>query len=325
LLLCIVLSVDAAPFTLTGYWGQDGGGDEPTLINTCNDPSWDILIISFIDVFGSNQPIHLDLSDHCSDTFPGSRLLHCPAVGDDITQCQSMGKKILLSLGGADGSYGFTSTADAQSVAKVIWDMFLGGNSTTRPFDSGIIDGVDLDIESNDPKYYADFITTLRGLYSTDKSRTYYITGAPQCVYPDASLGPDSSTLHNTALSHAWFDWVNIQFYNNDCGVNKYPRVDFNYVTWAKNLPVDNPNPSVKIVIGLIASSQAGGGYVPASTVASIIQTYNQSAQLAGVMMWDVGSAIKNSNYQKQIKAVLHSINSQNHILHTERETEEME
>jgi len=144
-------------------------------------------------------------------------------------------------------------------------------------------------------------------------------------VYPDASLGPDSSTLHNTALSHAWFDWVNIQFYNNDCGVNKYPRVDFNYVTWAKNLPVDNPNPSVKIVIGLIASSQAGGGYVPASTVASIIQTYNQSAQLAGVMMWDVGSAIKNSNYQKQIKAVLHNINSQNHILHTERETEEVE
>src|SRR5579859_5413527 len=45
-----------------------------------------------------------------------------------------------------------------------------------------------LDIENQQPNYYSDFITALRSLYSGG-SKSYYITGAPQCVYPDASLG----------------------------------------------------------------------------------------------------------------------------------------
>lgn len=65
----------------------------------------------------------------------------------DIKTCQSKGVKIILSLGGAAGSYGFTSDAQGQTFAQTIWDMFGGGSSTYRPFGDSVIDGVDLDIE----------------------------------------------------------------------------------------------------------------------------------------------------------------------------------
>ena len=73
-------------------------------------------------------------------------------------------------------------------------------------------------IENNLPAYYADFMNELRTLSAGDTSRQYFISAAPQCVYPDASLGPDH-TKHNvtvpTAITHAAFDWLNMQFYNN--------------------------------------------------------------------------------------------------------------
>src|SRR5438477_3751667 len=61
----------------------------------------------------------------------------------DIKTCQAAGKKILLSLGGAAGSYGFTSDTQAQTFADTLWNLFGGGTSSTRPFDDAIVDGFD--------------------------------------------------------------------------------------------------------------------------------------------------------------------------------------
>lgn len=49
-----------------------------------------------------------------------------------------------MSLGGAIGSYGFSSTSQAQGFAETVWDLFGAGNSSTRPFGSAIVDGFDL-------------------------------------------------------------------------------------------------------------------------------------------------------------------------------------
>ena len=56
---------------------------------------------------------------------------------------------------------------------------------------SAIMDGIDLDIEGGDYKYYPEFITKLRMLMDNDQSKEYLITGAPQCPYPDHHLGPE--------------------------------------------------------------------------------------------------------------------------------------
>lgn len=116
---------------------------------------------------------------------------------------------LTLSLGGGGGTYGFTSDTQAESFADTIWNLFLGGSSSTRPFGTAVLDGVDLDIEQGGSTGYPAFINRMRTHYASDTSKKYYITGAPQCVYPDASLGP--------TLNSAWFDMVMVQFYNNPC------------------------------------------------------------------------------------------------------------
>ena len=55
---------------------------------------------------------------------------------------------------------------------------------------SAVMDGIDLDIEGGDYKYYPEFITELRKLIDDDQTKSYLITGAPQCPFPDHHLGP---------------------------------------------------------------------------------------------------------------------------------------
>ena len=74
-------------------------------------------------------------------TFPGTQMPICTSVGADIKTCQAKGKIVTLSLGGAGGSVGFTSDQQGEDLADQIWDMFLGGSSSTRPFGDAVMDG----------------------------------------------------------------------------------------------------------------------------------------------------------------------------------------
>jgi chitinase len=62
----------------------------------------------------------------------------------DIKTCQGLGKIVLLSLGGAVGDYGFSSSSEAQTFATTVWNLFGEGTSPTRPFGSSVVDGFDL-------------------------------------------------------------------------------------------------------------------------------------------------------------------------------------
>lgn len=151
----------------------------------------------------------------------------CPAVAASIKTCQSRGKKVLLSLGGAAGIYGFTDDAQATQFAKIIWEMFLGGTAPgwPRPFGDAVLDGIDLDIEAGTGTVYAAFVTGLRALYSGTASnpsgRQFLVTAAPQCPFPDAWVGD--------ALAKSWFDYVWVQFYNNYCSA---AGGNFNFNVW---------------------------------------------------------------------------------------------
>lgn len=73
------------------------------------------------------------------------------------------------------------SAADAQATAQQIWDLYLGGSSSNRPFGTAALDGIDLDIEqAYGSQYYADFVDKLQSLWS-GASKHYYLTAVPQC------------------------------------------------------------------------------------------------------------------------------------------------
>ena len=59
-----------------------------------------------------------------------------------------------------------------------------------------------MDIEGGSNKYYPAFVQELHYLMSSDPSKDYLITGAPQCPYPDAHLGP---VIPGSALAGGWF------------------------------------------------------------------------------------------------------------------------
>ena len=68
----------------------------------------------------------------------------CFFTRQDIQTCQNAGKVVLLSLGGAIGDYGFSSSSEAQTFATTLWNLFGEGTSDTRPFGTSVVDGFDL-------------------------------------------------------------------------------------------------------------------------------------------------------------------------------------
>ncbi|KAG8417896.1 Endochitinase 33 [Metarhizium acridum] len=220
-----------------------------------------IIPIAFMN--GISPPItnFANAGDKC-DKFPGnSNLLKCPEIEQDIKTCQTKFKKtIVLSLGGATYSQGgWSSTRDAENAAQSVWDMFgpvPSGSKVDRPFGSAVVDGFDFDFESTTNNLPA-FGAKLRSLMDGAGGKKFYLTAAPQCVFPDAAAG--------SALDAVAFDFVMIQFYNNWCGVSNFQtgsatQYAFNFDVWDK-WAKGSKNPNVKLLLGLPANKGAGGGY----------------------------------------------------------------
>ena len=225
----------------------------------------------------------MNLSDHCGVTFPGSSLLDCPQVGADIKTCQANGKALVISIGGASGSYSIDTAAAGTAFAEQVWDTFLGGSSSTRPFGDAVLDGVDLDLESGTNVGYIAFIQTLRTKFAAS-SKPYYITSAPQCPFPDQAT--------TAALNAAWFDLVWVQFYNNYCGVNTYGTSNFNFDQWDNWASTVSINKDVRILLGVPGGpGGAGSGVVSASQLNTVLAGVKSYSSFGGVMMWDAGIA----------------------------------
>ncbi len=113
-------------------------------------------------------------------------MLDCSFLAQDIQTCQSKGKIILLSLGGETGATTFSSAAQATAFGDTLWNLFFAGSSSTRPFGSAVLDGIDIDVEGGPgTQYWDSMINRLRTLAS-GAGRKIYVTAAPQCPFPDA-------------------------------------------------------------------------------------------------------------------------------------------
>ncbi|TFY64120.1 hypothetical protein EVJ58_g2828 [Rhodofomes roseus] len=303
---------NSASDNLAVYWGQDsygaaGGsssGYQQPISYYCQDDSIDVIPMAFMNVFfGEGGEPSLDLANTCSTAndpvFNGTQLPECTFLASDIETCQNAGKIVTMSLGGATGSAGFSNTSQAQEFAQTIWNLLLGGSSSIRPFGNAVLDGIDLDIEGGSSEYFTDFVSALRSLMNSG-SKTYYLTAAPQCPFPDAYIG--------SVINAESFDAIYVQFYNNYCGLTNYDNSnDWNFGTWDNWAKNTSPNPNVKVYIGAPASSTAAGsGYVDAATLGAIAQaTRQQYSSFGGVMLWDASQAYANNRYDAAIKGYL--------------------
>ncbi|PPQ63527.1 hypothetical protein CVT24_004755 [Panaeolus cyanescens] len=305
------------PSYTSSYWGQDSAGHQQNLGFYCNDDTIDAIPLAFLYVFfgKGGQPV-IDFSNICGTgggTFPGTSLADCSFMASDIKKCQAKGKIITLSLGGATADVGFSSEGQAASFAKTIWNMFLGGSGSMRPFGDAILDGVDLDIENGSAAHYATFVNALRSLMDGSKKR-FYVTAAPQCPFPDAKVG--------AALNGAPFDAVYVQFYNNFCQTSSPSATNFdtiitysNDVTqpsrdhWAKT---QSANRNVRVYLGAPASAEAAGtGFVSSRTLIDVARDAQKKySSFGGVMLWDADQAYTNNKYHVTVKNAISNGNS---------------
>ncbi|KAF9976448.1 Chitinase 1 [Actinomortierella ambigua] len=280
------------PTGMTTFSLGASGGDvrfwQQPLSTYCDTAAENVIVIAFLHVFNSasEKLPGMDLSNQCdpSRAFPDSPLLHCPETGVGVKNCQSKGKAVLISLGGAAGAYGFNSDDDARRFAHTIWNLFLGGSSSTRPFDDAVLDGIDLDIEGGPPTGYTAFVTELRALFATDPGRNYYISAAPQCPFP------------GNTLDSAWIDMVFVQFYNNYCGLQAYGTPNFNFGQWHDWALNRSQNKNVKVYLGVPASrTAANAGYVEPARLREIVRQLRCAySSFGGVMTWDISQAYGN-------------------------------
>lgn len=256
------------------YWGQSSAGSEQSLSDYCKSSDADIFLLSFLSAF---PDLNLDLSSSCSGTSG------CSSLGQDIETCQQEGKIVLLSLGGATGQYGFSGDDEGEQFAQTLWDTFGGGSGDNRPFGDAVVDGFDFDIENQNSKGYAALARSLKKKFQ-EGNKQFYISAAPQCVYPDASVGD--------LLGNAEVDFAFIQFYNNYCSVDK----QFNWDTWQKFAENSSPNKDIKLFLGLPGSSSAAGsGYISdMSTLKSTISDISGDSNFGGVSLWDASQAFDN-------------------------------
>ncbi|KOS22932.1 Chitinase 3 [Escovopsis weberi] len=294
------------------YWGQNSANSatsQQRLSYYCNSTAINIIPLSFMD--GITPPVinFASATDHCTP-INGTGLYTCPQIEADIQTCQKQGKTILLSVGGATYNQGGWGSAQAaQAAAQSVWKMFGPLNDTTvpRPFGKAVIDGFDFDFEaptSNLPAFGAE----LRRLMDAAGGKKYYLSAAPQCVYPDAA---DGATLDAVP-----FDFVNIQFYNNWCGVNSFKAAGsagadttsaqnaFNFETWDK-WAAGSKNPNVKLLLGIPAAAGAGGGYVRGAQLDDAIKYSKNFTHFGGVMLWDMSQLFENTGFLEEVAASL--------------------
>ncbi|KAJ8089048.1 Chitinase 2 [Marasmius tenuissimus] len=130
---------------MTTYYGQNSYGQshpsdmnnyQMRLSNYCQDNTIDVFPLAFLNVyFGDDGLPAVNLANICNK--------NCQELQDDIKMCQDKGKIVTLSLGGDTannpGPVTFSSDAQAEQFADTVWNLFLGGSSTSRPFDRGLI------------------------------------------------------------------------------------------------------------------------------------------------------------------------------------------
>ncbi|KAM7187113.1 putative glycoside hydrolase, partial [Naviculisporaceae sp. PSN 640] len=293
------------------YWGQRGGN---RLRTYCDSTGFEYITVSFVthtpeqDTSGLNYP-GTNFGAHCGASVythpttkkPSKLLSGCTQIAEDIPYCQSKGKRVLLSIGGADVpgvNYTLTSTTKGTQFADFLWGAF-GPYQTTwgskpRPFDLPnkrvSVDGFDLDIEAN-------FTTSVQAAYSAFASRMrqnyngntrFKLTAAPECPLNDPYF------KMKDIIKNSKFDALFVQFYNNYCGAS---GTQFNYVAWENHLK-NTASSSAKIFIGLPAAPSAAspGYYLEPKKAVALINQYKTRSSFGGVMFWDAFLGLNKSS-----------------------------
>ncbi|KAK1758666.1 glycoside hydrolase superfamily [Echria macrotheca] len=289
------------------YWGQKGNIG---LKEYCDTVPFEYITIAFINQSPENDLSSLkypgsNFGAHCAATvYKDSNqvatelLSECTFIAKDIPHCQSKGKKVLLSIGGAAGNYDVTGTDNGEYFGEFMFNAFGPFNPAKpepRPFDfqeNGktvhvSVDGFDFDLERDLQDEGAGYIAMVAKLNELIEGcdKPLLLSAAPECPLTTQYF------RMKKVIDVSKFDLFFIQFYNNPSCQGDSPT--FNYKDWVQYLN-GKPSQDAKLFLGLPGDStqqSAGSGYLDGPTACALVKDLKKEASFGGVMLWDIYTA----------------------------------
>ncbi|MEU3611265.1 glycoside hydrolase family 18 protein [Streptomyces sp. NPDC006872] len=234
---------------VTGYWQNFNNG--ATVQRISDVPSqYDIIAVAFADATTTPGAVTFNLD---SAGLGGYTVDQFKA---DIRAKQTAGKKVIVSVGGQNGTVSINDSASAANFANSVYTLMQ-----TYGFD-----GVDIDLENGlNATYMSQALRSLSGKAGSG----LVLTMAPQTI----DMQSTSNSYFQTALNvKDILTVVNMQYYNSGsmlgCDGKVYSQGSVDFLTALACIQLQGGLAPSQVGLGLPASpSGAGSGYVSPTVV----------------------------------------------------------
>jgi chitinase len=237
---------------VTGYW-QDFTNGATALRLSAVPSGYTIVAVAFASATSTPGAVSFSLDSSLSSALGGYTDAQFKA---DVATLHSHGQKVIISIGGQDGT---VSVADPTSATNF-------ANSVYALMQSYGFDGVDIDLENGiNPTYMAQALQSLSGKAGS----SLVITMAPQTL----DMQSTGMAYFQLALNiKSILTIVNTQYYNsgtmNGCNGSVYGEGGVDFLTALACIQLQGGLRPDQVGLGLPAStSGAGSGYVPPTVV----------------------------------------------------------
>jgi chitinase len=270
---------------LMGYWQDFTNGATPLTLADVPS-SYNLIAVAFGTATTTPGQVAFSLDPTLASDLGGYTQQQFIS---DIATLHERGQKVILSVGGQNGTISVDDAASASTFASSVYSLIQQYG----------FDGVDIDLENGvDPAYMAQALEQLE----SDVGSSLIITLAPQTVDTQSS-GDDYFALALDIKSI--LTMINTQYYNsgtmNGCDGNVYAEGTENFMTALACTELEGGLSASQVGLGLPASpSAAGSGYVSPSLVNDALDCLAARAScgsfvpsaaypaIRGVMTWSI-------------------------------------
>lgn len=288
---------------VTGYWQNFNNGATVQKLSAVSS-QYDIIAVAFADATSTPGAVSFTLD---SAGLGGYTVDQFKA---DIAAKHAAGKKVVISIGGQNGTISVSDSTSATNFANSVYSLMQ-----TYGFD-----GVDIDLENGINSTY--MTQALRSL-SSKAGSSLIITMAPQTI----DMQSTSNAYFQTALNiKDILTVVNMQYYNSGtmlgCDGKVYGQGTVDFLTALACIQLQGGLAPSQVGLGLPAStSAAGSGYVSPTIVNNALDcltagtncgTFKPSKtypDLRGAMTWSTNwDAAAGSSWSNSVGAHVHAL-----------------
>ena len=238
---------------ITGYWQDFTNGATAMRLSAVNS-NYTLIAVAFANADPNNAgAVTFSIDSGLSSALGGytsSQFI------SDINTLHSQGKKVIISVGGQNGTISVSDATSATNFANSVYSLMQQYG----------FDGVDIDLENG---INVTYMSSALQQLSAKAGSSLIITLAPQTI----DMQSTGSGYFQLALSiKSILTIVNMQYYNSGtmlgCDGNVYAEGTENFITALACIQLQGGLRPDQVGIGFPASgSAAGGGYVSPSVV----------------------------------------------------------